>query len=93
VHPPERVTFGHLLVDDPAPRRHPLDVAGPNHTAIPNAVSVLDGSRQNVSDGLDAPVRVPGETSQVILGPLIAEVVEKEERIKIRGAAEAEGTP
>ena len=90
MHPAGRVTLGHLLVDDAAPGGHPLHVAGIDGTAVPQAVAVLDGPREDVRDRLDAPVRVPGEAGQVVLRDVIAEVVEQEERVEVRGVPEAE---
>jgi hypothetical protein len=57
---------------------------------VAHAVAVLDGSGQHVGDGLDAAVRVPGKAGQVILGNVVAEIVEQQERIEIGGVAEAE---
>jgi hypothetical protein len=91
MHPAVWIALWHLLVDDSAPRRHPLDVAGPNHTSVPDTVTVLDRPRQDVSDGLDAAVWVPGEAGQVILRPLIAEVIEKKEGIEVGRGAKAKG--
>src|SRR6267143_2029767 len=90
VHAAGRVALGHLLVDDAAARGHPLDVAGGDGAAITHAVAVLDGSGEDVSNGLDAPMRVPWEARQIIFGNIVAKIVEKEERVKIRGVAEAE---
>ena len=90
VHPAGRVALGHLLVDDAAAGRHPLDVAGVDGAAVPHAVAVLDGPREDVRDRLDAAVGVPGEAGQVILGDVVAEVVEQQERVEVRGVPEAE---
>jgi hypothetical protein len=84
------ITLRHLLVDDAAPRRHPLDIAGADGAAVPEAVAVLDGSREDVSDGLDPAVGMPREASQVILRTVIPEVVEEEKWIEFRRIAEAE---
>ena len=90
MHSSVRIALRHLLVNDPAPRRHPLDVAGGDGALVPEAVAVFDGSSEDVRDGLDPTVRVPWEAGQVILRNIIAEVVEEQERIEIRGVAEAE---
>ena len=42
-------------------------------------------------DRLDPAVRVPGEPGEVVLRPVVAEVVEEEERIESLGLAKAEG--
>ena len=57
---------------------------------VAHAVAVLDGAGQHVGDGLDAAVRVPGEAGQVVLGNVVAEIVEQKEGIEIGGIAEAE---
>jgi hypothetical protein len=77
-------------MDDPASRRHPLNVARADRSTVPHAVAVLDRSRQNVGDGLDSAVRVPRETRQVILRDVIAEIVKKKEGVEIGSVAESE---
>ncbi len=77
-------------MDDAAARRHPLDVAGGDGAAVSHAVAMLHGSRENVGDGFDAAVRMPREAGQIILGNVVAEIVEQQERIEIGGVAEAE---
>jgi len=52
---------------------------------------MLDIARQDIGDGLDAPMRVPGEALEILVGMVRAEVVEQQEGIEQRGAAEAEG--
>jgi hypothetical protein len=52
---------------------------------------VLDCTREDVGDGLNAAVRVPGKSLDVIGGIVVAEVVEEQEWIELRGLAEAEG--
>jgi hypothetical protein len=84
------ITLRHLLVDDAAPRRHPLDITGGDGAAVAEAVAVLDASRQDVRDGLDPAVGVPWEASQVILWTVIPEVVEEEKRVEVGRVAEAE---
>ena len=80
---PALIALGHLLVNDPAPGRHPLHVAGRDGAVIAHAVAVIHGSGQHVGDGLDAAMRMPGETGQIIVGNIVAEIVEKEKRIEI----------
>jgi len=91
MHSARLVALGHLLVDNPAPRRHPLDVAGGDGAAVPHAIAVLHGSGENVRDGFDPAVGVPREARQVVRGNVIAEVVEEQEGIDFRRVAEAEG--
>src|SRR6266851_485143 len=90
MHPPSLVAFRHLLVDDAAACRHPLHVAGCDGAAVPHAIAVFDGSGQNVGDGLDAAVRMPRKARQIILGNVIAEVIQQEERVEVLGVSEAE---
>ncbi len=52
---------------------------------------MLDGAGEHVGDRLDAAVRVPRETGEVVRRPVVAEVVEEQERVGLGGVAEAEG--
>src|SRR5437870_6952219 len=92
MHPARLIAFGHLLMDDAAPRGHPLDVAGRNGASVAHAVAMLHGSRQDVCDGLDSAVGMPREPRQIVLWNVIAEVVEKEKRVEIGCIAESERT-
>ena len=76
MHPARRVTLRHFLMDDAAPRRHPLDVASRDSAVVTHAIAMLHGSGEHVRDGLDPPVGVPREPRQIVLGNVIAEVVE-----------------
>src|SRR5882762_6612224 len=90
MHTAGGVALGHLLMDDAAAGGHPLDVAGGDGAAIPHAVAVLDGPGEHVGDGLDAAVRMPRKARQIILRNIVTKIVEQEERVKVRGVAEAE---
>src|SRR5258708_3077550 len=46
---------------------------------------------QDVGDGLDARVRMPGKPGAVVVRAIVAKVVEQQERIELAGVAEAEG--
>src|SRR6267378_2339871 len=92
MHPSQLVAFRHLLMNDASPGGHPLDVAGRDSTVVAHAIAVLHGSRQDVCDGLDSAVRVPRESGQIVLGNVIAEVVEKQKRVEVGCVAETEGT-
>jgi hypothetical protein len=61
--------------------------------ACPLAVAVLDRAPEHVGDRFDSAVRVPREPRQVILRPLVEEVVEQQKRVEIRGVAEPERPP
>src|SRR5262249_24829842 len=88
-----RVALRHLLMHDAAPGRHPLHVSGAKRAAIAKAVAVVDGTGEHIGDRLDAAVRMPGETGEIVLGLLITEIVEEQERIEFARIAEAEGSP
>src|SRR5690606_20886131 len=59
--------------------------------AVAEAVAMLNGAGQHIGDRLDPPVRVPGKAAQVVLGPVVAEIVEEQEGIKLLRVGEAEG--
>ncbi len=90
MHAPCGIALGHLLVNDAAAGGHPLHVAGGDGAAVAHAVAVLDGAGQHVGDGLDAAMRMPGKAGEVILGNVVAEIVEEQEGIEVGGVAEAE---
>src|SRR5690348_13373245 len=87
------IAVRHLLVNDSAPRGHPLHISRGDGAAVAEAVTVGNAARQDVRDGLYAPVRVPGETRQVILGPIVSKVVQEQERVVVFRVTEAEGAP
>ena len=80
-------------MNDPSTCRHPLDVARADGAAVAHAVAVLHGAGKHIGDRLDAAMRVPWETRQVIGGNLVTEIVKEEERIEIGSVAETERTP
>ena len=80
MHLANRITLRHFLVDNALACCHPLYVASADGAMIAQAVGVLDGAGQNVGDGLDATVRVPGKAGQIILWNVIAEIVQQQER-------------
>jgi len=83
MHAARRVAFGHLLVDDPAPRRHPLHVAGADSAVVPHAVAVFHGPSEHVGDGLDPAVRMPRKARQVIRRYVVAKIVQEQERVEV----------
>ncbi len=83
--------FGHLLVQNAAARGHPLHVAGRHAAFVAEAVAVRHFAGQDVGDGLDAAMRMPGESGEIIRWILVTEIVEQEERIELLGLAEPEG--
>jgi hypothetical protein len=91
VHAPLRVALRHFLMHDAAARRHPLHVARAEQPAIAQAVAVFNGAAQDISDGLDAAMGMPGKAGEIIARPVVAEIVEQQERIGLLGVAETEG--
>ena len=91
MHAALRVTLRHFLMHDAAAGRHPLHVAGAERAAIAETVTVLDGTVEHVRDRLDAAVRMPRKAGEIIGRPVVAEIVEQQERIGLGGVAEAEG--
>ena len=81
----------HFLMEDAAPGGHPLHVAGFKIAAIAEAVAVLDAAGQHIGDRLDAAMRMPRKAGAIIVGPVVAKIVEQEERIELARLAEAEG--
>src|SRR5260370_16700585 len=59
VHPSGLVTLRHLLVDDPAARRHPLHVARGYHAAVAHPVAILDPPPQTLTLRLNSPFAMP----------------------------------
>src|SRR6185436_14965622 len=51
----------HLLVQDAAPRRHPLDVAGPDRPLVAERVPMLHFTRADDRDRLDPAMRMVGK--------------------------------
>src|SRR5262249_29186090 len=64
VHAPYAVAFRHLLMNDSAPRGHPLHVTCAYGAAVSDAVTVFDGAGENISDRLNATMRMPREPCQ-----------------------------
>src|SRR5690349_851875 len=93
MHTPISIPFRHLLVDDPAPRRHPLDVAGADDAAMAQAVAMFDGPGKDVSDRLNASMRVPRKTGQIVFRSVITKVIKEKKRIELGSIAKSECTP
>jgi hypothetical protein len=90
VHPARLIAFRHFLMKDSAAGRHPLDVAGAEAATIAETVAVLHGAGQHIGDRLDAAMRMPRESGEIVLRTIVAEVVEQQERIVVGGVAESE---
>ena len=50
---------------------------------ISHAIAVVHGSRENVRDGLDAAMRMPREAGEIIVGNIVAKIVEKKKGIEV----------
>ena len=57
---------------------------------VAQAVAMLHGAGEHVGDRLDAAVRMPRESGEVIRRAVVAEIVEQQKRIELRRVAEAE---
>ena len=68
-----------------------MHVAGAKRAAIAQAVAVVHRPPQDIGDGLDAAVGMPGKPGPVIVGAIVAEIVQQEKRIELAGVAKAEG--
>ncbi len=90
---PERplLPFGHLLVDDAASGRHPLDFAGADDSLIAHAVPMLDLPRDHVGYRLDPPVGMPGEPGDVIPWLVGMKIVQHQKRVEKRDFGVSEG--
>ncbi len=91
MHAALRVTLRHFLMHDAAPGGHPLHVAGAERAFAADAVAMFDGSGQNIGDGLDAAMRMPGKAGEIIFGAVVAEIIQQQKGIGLLGVAEAEG--
>src|SRR5579862_6641399 len=92
VHAPVSVALRHFLVENAAARRHPLHVAGAEIAAVAQTIAVLDVAGENIGDRLDAAMRMPRKAGAIVVGLVVAEVVQQQERIGLAGLAETEGT-
>src|SRR5579862_1867825 len=80
-------------MNDAAAGGHPLDIPRSDRALVPHAVAVLNRSSEDVGDCLDAAMRMPREPRQVVLGDIVAEIIEQQEWIEIRCIAKSEGPP
>jgi hypothetical protein len=93
VHPAFSVAFRHFLVNNSASRRHPLNVARSNLTPVADTVSMLDRTRQYISNRLDPAMWMPWKTWPILFGLVTPKIIEKQEGIEIGGISETEHSP
>jgi hypothetical protein len=79
-------------MDDAASRSHPLDVSGCDHAFVSHTVAVFHISTEDISDGLDSPIRMPGESLRVISGIVLAKIIEEQKKVELRRLAETKGS-
>ena len=89
MHLPLRVSGRHFLVDDAGTGGHPLYVTVAEHTTVAKRITMFDIALQDIGDGLDATMRVPGKAFQIFRRVVIPEIVHHQERIERIGIAEA----
>src|SRR5438552_2498742 len=70
---------------------HPLHVTGGHFAFIAETVAMLDRTGEHVSYGLDAAMRMPGKSRQIVFGIVVSEIVQQQKWIEFLGRAETEG--
>jgi hypothetical protein len=90
VHASGGIALRHLLVENAAARCHPLHIAGAELAAIAEAVAVVDFTGEHIGNGFDSAMRMPRKSRHVIGRPLVAKIVEQQERIELIGLAKTE---
>src|SRR5437868_10413120 len=92
MHSALTISIGHLLMQDAAAGCHPLHITGYHLAFVAQAISVFDRACEHVSDRLDAAMRMPRESREVVLGIVVTEIIEQKERIELLGFAKAKGS-
>src|SRR5262249_32474037 len=87
VHPALDVALRHFLVDYPAAGSHPLNVARADDATITHAVAVFDFAGKHVSYRLNASMRMPRKSVEIVLGDVVPKVVQQQKRIEFGGIA------
>lgn len=83
VHLPLGVSLWHLLMQNAGASRHPLDIPSPKRADVAEAVAMGDGAFQNIGDGFDPAMRVPGKACLKILGAFVAEIIKQQEGVQL----------
>ena len=78
-------------MEDAAARRHPLHVAGGQSALVAETIAMIDSAGQNIGDGLDSPVGMPGEAGAVVVRVFVAEIVEEQKRVEVARLTKPEG--
>ena len=71
---------------------HPLHIPVREDTAIAQRICVLDLTFQDIGDGFNAAMGMPGKALCIFLRVIIAKIIHHQKRIKIRRLAKAENT-
>src|SRR5205085_12140008 len=79
-----------FLVKNAASCGHPLHIAGAKRAAIPEAVAVRNGPGEDVGDRLDAAMRMPRETREIVGRIVVPKIIEEQKRVVFGGVAESE---
>src|SRR5262245_12654240 len=77
-------------MEDAAARGHPLHVARAERSAIAKAVAVINRAGEHIGDRLDAAMRMPRKTREIVVGTLVAKIIEQQKRIELGRRAKAE---
>jgi hypothetical protein len=91
VHAATFVSLRHFLMEYAASRRHPLHVAGSKRSAIAKTVAMRNGTGEDIGYGFDAAMGMPGKSGAVVIGAIIAEIIEQEEWVELLRFAESKG--
>ncbi len=71
-------------MDDPTASGHPLDVAGVDNSFVSQTVPMFDRALQQIGDGFNSAVRMPGEAFDVLTGFGAVKIIEKEKGVEVR---------
>ena len=90
VHLALGVAFRHFLMKDAGTSSHPLHIAAFQRAAIAQAVAMLHRAREDIGDGFNAAMRMPGKARHIVARGLTPEVVKQQERVELGRIAKAE---
>src|SRR5579871_138508 len=78
-------------MQDAAAGRHPLHIPSGHLAFVSQAVAVFDGAGENIGDGLDSAMGMPGKSCPVVVRVIVAEIIQQKKGIELFRLAEAEG--